>query len=82
MKEFDTLTVSRVGQSTLPKWWREAAGLSRGGLVEVRPVEDGKNSLLLTPQPRRKVGAVGLAEAMRKCPFPISPPPRHTLPLK
>jgi len=33
MKEFDTLAVSKVGQSTLPKWWRDSSGLSEGGIV-------------------------------------------------
>ena len=30
MKELDTMTVTKVGQGTLPKWWREASGLSQG----------------------------------------------------
>ena len=72
MKELDTLTVSKVGQSTLPKWWRDAAGLARGGLVEVRPVRDGLNSLLLTPKPAQRRGAVGLAKALAECPFPMA----------
>ena len=46
MKDLDTLTVSKVGQSTLPKWWRDASGLSQGGVVEVRPLRDGKNSII------------------------------------
>jgi len=49
MKDLDTMTVSKVGQGTLPRWWREASGLSKGGLVEVRPMRDGKNSIVLTP---------------------------------
>ena len=34
MKDLDTLTVSKVGQGTLPKWWRDVSGLSQGGLEE------------------------------------------------
>ena len=56
MKDLDTLTVSKVGQSTLPKWWRDASGLSQGGVVEVRPMRDGKNSIILTPKPRHAAG--------------------------
>jgi bifunctional DNA-binding transcriptional regulator/antitoxin component of YhaV-PrlF toxin-antitoxin module len=80
MKDFDTITVSRVGQSTLPKWWRNASGLSRGGVVEVRPVKDGKNSIVLTPRPAGRSGATGLLAAMQECPFPMPPVARHSLP--
>ena len=82
MKEFDTMTVSKVGQSTLPKWWRDASGLSGGGLVEVRPLRDGKNSIVLTPKPARRLGAIGLLDVFTKCPAPIEPPGRHDLPFK
>ena len=50
MKDLDTMTVSSVGQSTLPKWWREVSGLSKGGVVEVRPRRDGRQSIVLTPK--------------------------------
>ncbi|HNQ88871.1 MAG TPA: AbrB/MazE/SpoVT family DNA-binding domain-containing protein [Verrucomicrobiota bacterium] len=82
MKELDVMTISRVGQSTFPKAWREAAGLSRGGVVEVRPLQDGKHSLLLTPRPARREGAVGLLKAMRGCPRGFPDVPRHALPFK
>jgi len=82
MKELDTMTVSKVGQSTLPKWWREASGLSQGGVVEVRRLRDGKNSILLTPKPAKRRGAVGLLKQFRRCPTPLPAPPRHELPFK
>ncbi len=82
MKELDVMTISRVGQSTFPKAWREAAGLSRGGVVEVRPLHDGKHSLLLTPRPPRRVGAVGLLKAMRQCPHDFPDVARHALPFR
>jgi AbrB family looped-hinge helix DNA binding protein len=82
MKDLDTLTVSKVGQSTLPKWWRDASGLSQGGVVEVRPMRDGKNSIILTPKPAKRRGAVGLLEQFARCPKPIRPPARHSLPFK
>ena len=79
MKDLDTITISRVGQSTLPKWWRDRSGLSEGGLVEVRPMRDGKNSIVLTPKPAKRQGAIGLLKLFSRCPAPLSPPERHTL---
>ena len=82
MKELDTLTISKVGQSTLPKWWRDASGLTHGGVVEVRPVRDGKNSILLTPRPGKRQGAIGLFDQFSRCPAGLRLPERHTLPFK
>ena len=82
MKDLDTMTVSKVGQSTLPKWWREASGLSEGGVIEVRPMRDGKNSIVLTPKPAKRRGAVGLSKLLSRRPAPIPPVERHTLPFK
>jgi bifunctional DNA-binding transcriptional regulator/antitoxin component of YhaV-PrlF toxin-antitoxin module len=82
MKDLDVMTISRVGQSTFPKAWRQAAGLIRGGVVEVSPLNDGKHSLLLTPRPPRRVGAVGLLKAMHQCPHDFPDVPRHTLPFR
>ena len=82
MKDLDTLTVSKVGQSTLPKWWRDVSGLSQGGVVEVRPMRDGKNSIVLTPRPAKRRGAAGLLAQFSRCPRPIHPPERHFMPFK
>jgi AbrB family looped-hinge helix DNA binding protein len=84
MKQLDTMTVSRVGQSTLPKWWRDASGLSRGGIVEVRPVRDGHNSIILTPKPANRHGMSGreLLRQLSSCPWPVTPPRRHRLAFK
>lgn len=82
MKDLDTMTISKVGQSTLPKWWRDASGLKGGGVVEVRPMRDGKNSIVLTPRPAKRVGAIGLVKQFAKCPAPIAAPPRQSLPFK
>jgi AbrB family looped-hinge helix DNA binding protein len=76
------MTVSRVGQGTLPKWWREASGLAEGGVVEIRPLRDGKQSIVLTPKPAKRRGAVGLLRLFSRCPVPFSPPERHRLPFK
>jgi AbrB family looped-hinge helix DNA binding protein len=82
VKDLDTITVSKVGQSTLPKWWRDVSGLAKGGMVEVRPMKDGKNSIVLTPKPAGRRGAVGLLKLFSSCPAPIPPPERHRLPFK
>jgi len=82
MKEFDVMTISRVGQATFPKAWRKAVGLAAGGLVDVRFLKDGKQSLLLTPRQRKRTGAVGLVEAMRSCPSGLPKVERHRLPFK
>ena len=84
MKEIDTMTVTKVGQSTLPKWWREASGLAQGGIVEVRPVRDGRNSILLTPKRAKRRGISGkqLLEQFSRCPCPMPAPERHTLPFQ
>ena len=50
MKDLDTMTVSSVGQSTRPKWWREGSGVSKRGVVAVRPLRDGRQSIVPTPK--------------------------------
>lgn len=80
MKDWDTMTISKVGQGTLPKWWRDASGLSQGGVVEVRPLRDSKNSIVLTPNLAKRRGAVGLLRQFARCPQPIRAPDRHRLP--
>jgi AbrB family looped-hinge helix DNA binding protein len=84
MKQLDTMTVSKVGQSTLPKWWRDTSGLSRGGIVEVRPLRDGHNSIILTPKPGNRRGLSGkeLLKQLSRCPWPLAAPRRHRLPFK
>ncbi len=82
MKDPDIMTISKVGQSTLPKWWRDSSGLSQGGVVEVRPMRDGKNSIILTPKPAKRRGAVGLLKLLGGCPSPMPAPERHALPFK
>jgi hypothetical protein len=56
--------------------------LSDGGVVEVRPMRDGKNSIVLTPKPAKRRGAVGLLKLFSNCPVPIPPPERHELPFQ
>ncbi len=75
------MTVSKVGQGTLPKWWRDASGLSRGGVVEVRPLRDGHHSIILTPVPENRRGISGkeFLQQFSRCPRPIAAPARHQL---
>jgi bifunctional DNA-binding transcriptional regulator/antitoxin component of YhaV-PrlF toxin-antitoxin module len=78
------MAVSKVGQSTLPKWWRDASGLSSGGVVEVRPLRDGRNSIVLTPAAgsRRGVSGKEILRQFSRCPWPFPAPARHRLPFK
>jgi bifunctional DNA-binding transcriptional regulator/antitoxin component of YhaV-PrlF toxin-antitoxin module len=82
MKEHALMTLSRVGQSTFPREWRRKAGLATGGLMDVRFLQDGKHSLLLTPRKPRRTGAVGLLAAMRACPSELPEVGRHPLPFR
>jgi len=81
MKHWDTMTVTRVGQGKLPKWWRDSSGLLSGGVVEVRPLDDGKNSIVLTPASSNRRGVTGkeLLKQFASCPKPLATPARHTL---
>jgi AbrB family looped-hinge helix DNA binding protein len=72
-----TMTVTKSGRCTLPKWWRVATGLSEGSVIEIRPLHDGKNSLVLTPKPSKRQGAIGLVEHFAACPVPIKAPQRY-----
>jgi hypothetical protein len=42
-------------------------------------MRDGKNSIVLTPKPAKRRGAVGLFELFSNCPAPIPLPVRHQL---
>jgi AbrB family looped-hinge helix DNA binding protein len=82
VKHLDTMTISKLGRSTLPKWWRDASGLANGGVVEVRPTRDGKNSIVLTPKPVKRTGAVGLLKLFSRCPAHIPLPVRNRVAFK
>jgi hypothetical protein len=60
------------------------ASLSQGGVVEVRPVRDGRNSILLTPKAPKRRGLSGkeLLKQFARCPHPMPAPERHKLPFK
>jgi len=50
MRDLDTLTITGKGQATFPVGWRRKAGLLRGGPCDVRVLNDGRQSLLITPR--------------------------------
>jgi hypothetical protein len=43
-------------------------------------MRDGKNSIVLTPKPAKRQGAVGLLELFTACPVPFPAPARHRPP--
>jgi bifunctional DNA-binding transcriptional regulator/antitoxin component of YhaV-PrlF toxin-antitoxin module len=60
MKAIHTLTITEKGQAQFPASWRKQAGLMHGGRCDVRVLDDGRQSLLITPRPHKRRGAVGL----------------------
>lgn len=60
MRELDTITITKKGQATFPANWRRQAGLLRGGPCDVRILNDGRQSLLITPRVQKRRGATGL----------------------
>ncbi len=76
------MSVTVKGQAQLPKAWRERAGLRKGGAVRLVEVDDGEQSLLLTPIRELETGAKGLTAILKKCPGEIPPPERHHLPFR
>ena len=82
VKPLDTLTIDEKGQAQFPASWRKRAGLMQGGPCDVRGLDDGRQSLLITPRPQMRRGAVGLL-AHLKCQTVAFPKiKRHTMPFK
>jgi len=82
MRELQTLTITEKGQAQFPASWRKTAGLMHGGPCDVRLVNDGRQSLLITPRPRRRRGAVGLLKHLQNQPAAFPKVERHTMPAK
>ena len=59
MRELGTITVTAKGQAQFPASWRKLAGLAQGGPCDVRPLNDGRQSLIITPAPRNGVARPG-----------------------
>jgi bifunctional DNA-binding transcriptional regulator/antitoxin component of YhaV-PrlF toxin-antitoxin module len=82
MKDLDTLTITEKGQAQFPASWRKQAGLMRGGPCDVRVLDDGRQSLLITPRPQKRRGAVGLLAHLEDQAVAFPKVERHTMPFK
>jgi AbrB family looped-hinge helix DNA binding protein len=77
-----TATITSQGQMTIPKRWRERAGVLRGGPVRITWLEDEEGSLKISPLPRAKRSSSGLGRALLAMPKGIPSIPKHFLPYK
>lgn len=82
MKSLDTLTITEKGQAQFPASWRKQAGLMNGGPCDVRVLDDGRQSLLITPRPQKRRGAVGLLKHLESQAVAFPKVERHTMPFK
>ena len=82
MKIPDTLTITEKGQAQFPASWRKQVGLMSGGPCDVRVLDDGRHSLLITPRPRKRRGAVGLLAHLESQSVAFPEVERHTMPFK
>lgn len=82
MKVLDTLTITEKGQAQFPASWRKKAGLMHGGPCDVRLLDDGRQSLLITPRPQKRRGAAGLLAHLESQTVAFPPVERHTMPFK
>ncbi len=82
MKALDTLTITEKGQAQFPASWRRQAGLMNGGPCDVRVLDDGRQSLLITPRPQKRRGAVGLLKHLEGQTVAFPKVERHTMPFK
>lgn len=67
---------------TVPKRWRERAGVLRGGPVRITWLEDEEGSLMISPLPRAKRSSSGLGRALLAMPKGMPSIPKHFLPYK
>ncbi len=82
MKTLDTITITEKGQAQFPASWRKRAGLAHGGPCDVRLMDDGRQSLLITPRVQKRRGAVGLLKHLESFTVPFPTVARHTMPFK
>ena len=78
----DTATISPQGQMTVPKRWRERAGVLRGGPVRLTWLEDEEGSLKVSPLPRPERSNSGLGCSLLAMPKGLPSVPKHFLPYK
>jgi bifunctional DNA-binding transcriptional regulator/antitoxin component of YhaV-PrlF toxin-antitoxin module len=82
MRDRETITITAKGQAQFPASWRKLAGLAQGGPCDVRYLNDGRQSLVITPQVRNRRGATGLLAHLRRQEVPFPKVERHHLPFK
>lgn len=78
----DTATITSQGQMTVPKRWRERAGVLRGGPVLITWLEDEEGSLKISPLLRAKRSSADLGHALLAMPKGMPSIPKHFLPYK
>ena len=82
MGELGTITVTAKGQAQFPASWRKLAGLAQGGPCDVRPLNDGRQSLIITPRAQKRCGASGLLAHLKRQELPFPKIERHHLSFK
>lgn len=82
MRELDTITITEKGQAQFPASWRKRAGLIHGGPCDVRAVNDGRESLIITPRSQKRRGAVGLLKHLQARAIPFPKVERNVMPFK
>ncbi len=82
MKTLDTITITEKGQAQFPASWRKLAGLIHGGPCDVRMIDDGRRSLIITPRIQKRRGAVGLLKHLESFTTPFPAVERHAMPSK
>ena len=82
MRDLKTLTVTEKGQAQLPASWRKQAGLIHGGACDLRFLDDGRHSLLITPRVQKRRGAAGLLAHLKSQEVAFPKVERHTMPFK
>jgi bifunctional DNA-binding transcriptional regulator/antitoxin component of YhaV-PrlF toxin-antitoxin module len=82
MRDLDTITITKKGQAQFPARWRKQAGLMQGGPCDVRPLNDGRHSIIITPRAQKRRGARGLLQHLESFEVSIPAVERHTMPLK
>jgi AbrB family looped-hinge helix DNA binding protein len=78
----DTATITSQGQMTVPKRWREQAGVPDGGAVLLTWLDDSEGSLKISPLPRLQRSNSGLGRALLKMPKGLPEVAKHVLPPK
>jgi bifunctional DNA-binding transcriptional regulator/antitoxin component of YhaV-PrlF toxin-antitoxin module len=82
MRDLETITITEKGQAQFPAGWRKLAGLAHGGPCDVRPLNDGRQSLIITPRAQKRRGAAGLLAHLKRQEMPFPKVERHHLPFK